>query len=49
MIVFDPGTIKFMLVFGGAFVVAVWGLAANARRAREFERQRAKQKEDAGP
>ncbi|MDZ4842066.1 MAG: hypothetical protein SH859_07985 [Hyphomicrobium aestuarii] len=48
MIAFDPGTIKFVLLFGGAFVVAVFGLAANARRAREFERQRARQKDDAG-
>jgi hypothetical protein len=48
MIVFDPGTIKFILLFGGAFVVAIWGLTTNTRRAREFERHRTKQKEDAG-
>ncbi len=36
---FDPGTVKFVLMFGAAFVVAVWGIWTTTRRQREFERE----------
>ena len=37
----DPGTVKFVLMFGVAFIVAVWGIWTTTRRQREFDRDRA--------
>ncbi|MBX9926997.1 MAG: hypothetical protein K2Y05_11615 [Hyphomicrobiaceae bacterium] len=37
----DPGTVKFVLMFGVAFVVAVWGIWTTTRRRSEFDRDRA--------